>query len=165
VCIYCSARGVVIFCVVNMTLTCEWMNEIDMLCFYVETEETGTCTRPISFTRERNSASFHSFRYAPLVKRRNFSHLWKKSQIFNRGSCKNLLVKMFLILGSNKTKGTKQNSQSHYLSFCHCIDCPSVYGLSLPRWYLHGFCQTEHWKSTCIRLLYNNCRFLGDVWN
>ena len=26
-CIYCIARGVVIFCVVNMTLTCEWMNE------------------------------------------------------------------------------------------------------------------------------------------
>jgi hypothetical protein len=56
-----------------------------------------------SSTRERNSASFHSFRYAPLVKRRNFSHSWKKSQIFNRDSwkksqifnrdsCKNLLV-------------------------------------------------------------------------
>ena len=95
-CIYCIARGVVIFCVVNMTLTCEWMNEIDMLCFEVETEETGTCTRPywrsgISSTRERNSASFHSFRYAPLVKRWNFSHSWKKSQIFNRDSCKNLL--------------------------------------------------------------------------
>ena len=74
------------------------MNEIDMLCFFkVETEETGTCTRPywrsgISSTRERNSASFHSFRYAPLVKRRNFSHSWKKSQIFIRDSCKNLLV-------------------------------------------------------------------------
>jgi hypothetical protein len=26
-----------------------------------------------------------------LVKRRNFSHLWKKSQIFNRDLCKNLL--------------------------------------------------------------------------
>jgi hypothetical protein len=56
-----------------------------------------TCTRPywrsgISSTRERNSASFHSFRYAPLVKRRNFSHSWKKSQFFNRDSCKNLLV-------------------------------------------------------------------------
>ena len=95
-CIYCIARGVVIFCVVNMTLTCEWMNEIDMLCFYLETEETGTCIRPywrsgISSTRERNSVSFHSFRYAPLVKRRNFSHSWEKSQIFNRDSCKNLL--------------------------------------------------------------------------
>jgi hypothetical protein len=45
----------------------------------------------ISSTRERNSASFHSFLYAPLVKRRNFSHSWKKSQIFNRDSCKNLL--------------------------------------------------------------------------
>jgi hypothetical protein len=41
---------------------------------------------------ERNSVSFHSFRYAPLVKRRNFSHSWKKSQIFNRDSCKNLLL-------------------------------------------------------------------------
>jgi hypothetical protein len=96
VCIYCIARGLVIFCVVNMTLTCEWMNEIDMLCFYVETEETGTCTCPywwsgISSTRERNSAFFHSFHYAPLVKRQNFSHSWMKSQIFNRDSCKNLL--------------------------------------------------------------------------
>jgi hypothetical protein len=45
----------------------------------------------ISSTRERNSAYFHSFRYAPLVKRHNFSHSWKKSQIFNRDSCKNLL--------------------------------------------------------------------------
>jgi hypothetical protein len=56
-----------------------------------------TSTRPywrsgISSTRERNSASFHSFRYAPLVKRQNFSHSWKKSQIFNRDSCKNLLI-------------------------------------------------------------------------
>jgi hypothetical protein len=97
VCIYCIARGVVIFCVVNMTLTCEWMNEIDMLCFLVETEETGTCSRPywwsgISSTRERNSASFHSLRYVPLVKRRHFSHSWKKSQIFNRDSYKNLLI-------------------------------------------------------------------------
>ena len=96
-CIYCIARGVVIFCVVNMTLPCEWMNEIDMLCFFkVKMEETGTCIRPywrsgISSTHERNSASFHSFRYAPLVKRRNFSHSWEKSQIFNRDSCKNLL--------------------------------------------------------------------------
>ena len=33
--------------------------------------------------------------YAPLVKRRNFSHSWKKSQIFNRDSCKNLLLWTF----------------------------------------------------------------------
>ena len=55
------------------------------------------CTRPywrsgISSTRERNSASFHLFRYAPLVERRNFSHSWNKSQIFNRDLCKNLLI-------------------------------------------------------------------------
>ena len=46
----------------------------------------------------RNSASFHSFLYAPLVKRRNFSHSWKKSQIFNRDSCKNLLHSPPIIL-------------------------------------------------------------------
>ena len=79
------------------------MNEIDMLCFQDETEETGPCTRPywrsgISSTRERNSASFHSFRYAPLVKRRNFSHSCKKFQIFNRDSCKNLLVYLFFTM-------------------------------------------------------------------
>jgi hypothetical protein len=54
------------------------MNEIDMLCFLVETEETGTCSRPywrsgISSTRERNSASFHSF------------HSWKGGISHTRG--------------------------------------------------------------------------------
>ena len=63
----------------------------------LKTKEIGSYTRlywrsGISSTRVRNSTSFHSFRYAPLVKRRNFSHSWKKSQIFNRDSCKNLLV-------------------------------------------------------------------------
>ena len=29
--------------------------------------------------------------FPPLVKRRSFSHSWKKSQIFNRDSCKNIL--------------------------------------------------------------------------
>jgi hypothetical protein len=46
----------------------------------------------ISSTRERNSVSFHSFRYAPLLISRNFSHSWKKSQIFNRDSCNKLLL-------------------------------------------------------------------------
>ena len=63
----------------------------------LKTEEIGSYTRlywrsGISSTRVRNSTSFHSFRYAPLVKRRNFSHSWKKLQIFNRDSCKNLLI-------------------------------------------------------------------------
>ena len=50
----------------------------------------------------RNSASFHSFRYAPLVKRRNFSHSWKKFQIFNRDSRKNLLFYLCELLLTNK---------------------------------------------------------------
>ena len=63
----------------------------------LKTEEIGSYTHlywrsGISSTCVRNSTSFHSFRYAPLVKKRNFSHSWKKFQIFNRDSCKNLLV-------------------------------------------------------------------------
>jgi hypothetical protein len=50
-----------------------------------------------------NSTSFHSFCYAPLVKRRNFSHLWKKSQIFNRDSCKNLLIYLHMKCRWNRT--------------------------------------------------------------
>jgi hypothetical protein len=48
--------------------------------------------------------SFHSFRYAPHVKRRNFSHSWKKSQIFNRDSCKNLLVLKSQIFNKDECK-------------------------------------------------------------
>jgi len=57
----------------------------------LKTEEIGSYTRlywrsGISSTRVRNSTSFHSLRYVPLVKR--ISH----TQIFNRDSCKNLLI-------------------------------------------------------------------------
>jgi hypothetical protein len=38
------------------------------------------------------SCLLHKIIHAPLVKRQNFSHSWKKSQIFNRDSCKNLLI-------------------------------------------------------------------------
>jgi hypothetical protein len=37
-------------------------------------------------------------RVLSLVKRRNFSHSWKKSQIFNRDSCKNLLIYFWKIV-------------------------------------------------------------------
>jgi hypothetical protein len=88
VCIYCIARGVVIFCVVNMILTCEWMNEIDMLCFQV----IGSYTSGISSTSVRNSVFSRVERSGTSGKTLNFSHEWKKSQIFNKDEYKYLFL-------------------------------------------------------------------------
>ena len=135
-----------------MTLTCEWMNEIDMLCFYVETEETGTCTRPywrsvISSTRERNSSSFHSFRYAPLVKRRNFSHSWKKSQIFNRDSCKNILV-YYIHAGENNRFFASTQKKSYIPAISQSSQWPSSSSSSHSLW--GEFCDLCFFRSSMV---------------
>ena len=62
---------------------------------------------------------FYLFSHVPLappVKRRNLSHSWKKSQIFNRDSCKNLLVSVLKNKRQRKPKGQSKTNNPEKLA-------------------------------------------------
>ena len=113
-CIYCIARGVVIFCVVSMTLTCEWMKST---CFVFKLKRKKqvlalVLIEDLGFLpRVWEIPSFHEWSVAERVERRWIS----------------------LTSGRNPRSSIGTRVRSYYsfvlFSFGHCIVCPSlIYG-------------------------------------